>query len=254
MADFARRAVIALGFAAIIPARAQAPLRVLCSTALQPAMGPIGAGFAQAQGSPAHVTFATTGAVLARLRAGEPFAVIIATRAALASLAGEGRVAAPSIIGIATMAVGVAIRAGQPRPDIATPEALRAALLGAGRIAYSDPASGGTSGVHFAAIVERLGLTEALRAKAVPVSGGGSVGEVVARGEADLGIQMLSELRAVPGLDLLGALPDPLGNTTPLAAGLAPGEPDAGAMAFLAFLRTPSAQDAMGASGLTVSM
>ena len=106
--------------------------------------------------------------------------------------------------------VGLAVKAGAPKPDIGTAEALKATLLAAQSIAYSRL---GASGVFFAELIERLGIAEAVNAKATIIPSG-LTGALVARGEAQMAVQQLSELMAVPGLDIVGPLPASLQTPT----------------------------------------
>jgi ABC-type molybdate transport system substrate-binding protein len=104
---------------------------------------------------------------------------------------------------------GVAVRAGAAKPDISSPEALKRTLLAAKSIVYTDPASGGASGVYFEKVLDRLGIAKEVKAKSIlnawPATKPSA--EFVARGEAELGIQLISEIVAVPDAELLGPLP-----------------------------------------------
>jgi molybdate transport system substrate-binding protein len=139
------------------------------------------------------------------------------------------------------------VRAGAPKPDVSSTPALKTALLAAKSIAHT---TSGASGIHFSGIVKRLGIAEEIRAKAV-TNQGGLIGELVARGEAELAIQQIPELLAVPGVELVGPLPQELQSISVLAAGIFTGTQRAGrAKALIDFLATPAAMRVFRAKGL----
>jgi molybdate transport system substrate-binding protein len=141
----------------------------------------------------------------------------------------------------------MAVRTGAAMPDIASVEAFKHALLGAKSIAYTID---GASGMHFAGLIERLGIAEDLKASARRRSGG-LIGELVASGEAEIAIQQIPELMAVRGIDLVGPIPAELQKITVVAAGVFrdAGEPQA-ARALLSFLLKPGAADVIKSKGL----
>ena len=151
---------------------------------------------------------------------------------------------------IASSVIGVAVRAGAPKPKIATADDLRAALLAAKSVAYTDPSTGAASGVHFVQLLERLGIADAVIAKG-KLGDGGPVAEFVARGEAELAIQQLCEHMLVPGVDVVGPLPDELNKTTTFTAGVtaSAAAPDEAA-ALIKLLLAPHVRAAMPSHGL----
>ena len=145
------------------------------------------------------------------------------------------------------------MRKGAPKPDISTPEALKRTLLSAGAVAYSDPAGGGASGVHFTKVLEQLGIAEQIKAKA-KLGQGVPNGEAVARGEADLAVQQIPELLPVAGTELVGPLPRELqAITTFSAASLAPSKNPKAVTALIEFLTSPEAAAVLKAAGFEVS-
>jgi molybdate transport system substrate-binding protein len=162
-------------------------------------------------------------------------------------LAKEGHVAAESRRELARCGAGVAVRAGAPKPDISSVEAFKRALLAAKSIAHT---TSGASGMHLMRVVERLGIAQEVRTKA-RTQPGGLVGEILARGEAELAVQQIPELLAVPGLDFVGPLPAELQITSVVSAALfsRAAQPEA-ARALLEFLSSPAAARAYKASGL----
>jgi molybdate transport system substrate-binding protein len=146
---------------------------------------------------------------------------------------------------VARSTVGLCVRAGAPKPDIGSVGAFKAALLAAKSISYSD----GPSGAYVGGLLERLGLAEAMGPKTKLTSR--PVAELVAAGEAEIGLQQIVAILPVNGADLVGPLPAELQNVIIYAAGLSPGaaEPKA-ARAFVAFTKTPQAGRIMRAKGL----
>jgi molybdate transport system substrate-binding protein len=141
--------------------------------------------------------------------------------------------------------VGLAVRAGAPKPDIGSVEALRRALLQARSIAYSD----GPSGAYVAGLLSTLGIAAAVAAKLKLTSG--PVAELVARGEAELGMQQIIAILPVAGAELVGPLPAELQNVIIYGAGLSSRAANAeAATAFLAFIRSEQAKQLMRARGL----
>ncbi len=152
---------------------------------------------------PLDLQLAPTQTLVGRIAAGERGDVAILTGVAVDELIAGGILDRASRMDLARSHVGVAVREGASRPDIATPEAFVAALLGARSVALSRA---GASGLYMAGLLDRLGIAEAVYRKAIVIPSG-FTGELVARGEAELAIQQISELMAVPGLDILGRLP-----------------------------------------------
>jgi molybdate transport system substrate-binding protein len=189
----------------------------------------------------------TPDAVPMRLQRGEPIDVVIMVGYALSDLIKGGKVIANSRVDLARSSIGVAVRAGAPKPDISSVDALRRALLEAKSIAYSDSASGVYVSTE---LFKRLGIADQVAGKSrmIPAE---PVGAVVARGEAEIGFQQVSELKPIAGIDLVGPLPPELQKVTIFSAGIVVGarEPEA-ARALIAFLASPAAAGAIKASGM----
>jgi molybdate transport system substrate-binding protein len=143
------------------------------------------------------------------------------------------------------------VRKGAARPDISTPEKFKEALLGAKTVAYTNPASGGQSGVYFAKLLTQLGITDEINKKA-KFGDGGPIALIVAKGDAEIGMQPIPELLAHSDVaDFVGPLPTALQSYNHLTAGIPASskEPDA-ARALLKFLATPAAQAVIKAKGM----
>jgi molybdate transport system substrate-binding protein len=198
------------------------------------------------------VTVATsvgTGAdsIPSRVRRGEPIDVVIVSAAVLEQLIEDGLVIADSRVDLARSSIGIAVRAGAPIPDIGTVEALKQTLLDAGSIAYSGSVSGNYVSTE---LFQRLGIAEQVIGKSRRIDRE-RVGAVVARVEADIGFQQVSELLPVPGLTFVGPLPAEVQRVSVFSAGvvMASKNPDA-ARALVRFLASPAAAGIVEKTGL----
>src|SRR5262245_17817411 len=148
----------------------------------------------------------------------------------------QGKIARDSGLILARVGYGVAVRAGSAKPDIASVEAFKRALLAAKSIVYTDPAVGGASGIHFEKVLDRLGIAKEIKAKSILNARAATTpsAEIVARGEAELGIQLISEIVFVPGAELLGPFPAELQAMNVISAGIVENavESDAGRALF----------------------
>jgi len=220
---------------------------VLSSNGMHPVMDELVPEFERLSGHTIATTYDTANQILERIRSGETADALIVTAPVIDELTGEGRLTAGSRVDLARSLVGIAVPAGAPKPDIASLDALKRALLDAKSIAYTGT---GASGVHFAKVIERLGIAAQVGAKA-RIPAGGLVGQLLVDGEAEMAVQQISELMAVPGIELVGPLPAQVQLTTQLAAGVFAGSPHArAAKALLSFLTTPAASRVFKAKGL----
>jgi molybdate transport system substrate-binding protein len=189
----------------------------------------------------------TVNAIPVRLERGEAADVLIMVGYALGDLIKNGKVVADSRVDLVKSPIGVAVKAGAPKPDISSADTLKRALLAAKSVAYSDSASGVYVSTEMFA---KLGIADEMKdkAKKIPAT---PVGEIVARGEAEIGFQQISEMKPVAGIDIVGQLPPDLQKITVFSAGIATvsKEPDAG-RALIKFLASPAARDAIVNSGM----
>ena len=222
-------------------------IRVLSSTALKAAMEELGPLFERRSGLSLAIEYGTSNQLMERIKAGEAADLALLTGTGIEDLMGAGRLVAGSRMDFAQTGIGVAVRAGTPPPDIATVAAFKDALLRAPSVTYTAT---GASGVYFAGVLERLGISEQIRAKA-KIPAGGLIGELLVRGEAGLGVQLISELMAVPGLTLAGPLPPELQNTMVFAVGTLLDTAHAvQSRAFYAFLAAAESRRVMQQKGL----
>lgn len=240
----------ALAFAAGTAAQA-AEIRVLQSGAFKSAMADIKPLFEQASGHKLVLDSDTSGRIAQRIDKGEQTDFIVSTSAGVDDLIRQGKVLADSKAQVARAGVGVVVRKGAAKPDISTPEKFKEALLGAKTVAYTNPASGGQSGVYFAKLLTQLGITDEINKKA-KFGDGGPIALIVAKGDAEIGMQPIPELLAHSEVaDFVGPLPTALQSYNHLTAGIPASskEPDA-ARALLKFLATPAAQAVIKAKGM----
>ncbi|MGZ9067199.1 MAG: molybdate ABC transporter substrate-binding protein [Burkholderiales bacterium] len=172
--------------------------------------------FERTSGHTVRVSYDPAQILMKRIAAGETADVLILGRAVLDELSEKGKIVAASRRTLARCGVGVAVLAGRPKPDISTVEALKRALLGAKSVAFTIS---GASGIHFSSLIEKLGIADEIQAKAVRQPGG-LVGELLVAGKAELAVQQIPELMAVPGIELVGPLPQEVQAISVSAAGI----------------------------------
>jgi molybdate transport system substrate-binding protein len=245
---------IALGLACVLfaaPASA-ADIKVMISGGFSTAYRELIMSFEQATGDRVETAAGpsmgeTPNAIPVRLARGEPADVLIMVGAALDDLIKQGKVVAESRVDLARSFIGVAVRAGAPRPDLSSAEAFRRALLAAKSVAYSDSASGVYVSTE---MFQKLGVVDAMKGKArmIPAE---PVGAVVARGEAEIGLQQVSELLPVPGIDFVGPLPPEIQKVTLYSAGVATNATEpAAARLLIQYLSSPEAYATIKKTGL----
>ena len=223
------------------------PFALLASTAVKPVIEEVLPAFERTGTTRVAVSIASSAAILARVKAGETPDMVILTQEGIDELVALGKVVADSRTPVAATGLGLAVRRGAPRPDISTTEAFKRTLLAAPSVAYT---ANGASGRYFAQLLHRLGIADAMQRTAV-VLASGSTGAAIARGDADMGVQMVSELLAAPVVDYVGPLPPELQNTMTFTAGRLTGSLRGAAIsALLDFLATPAVGDVFKAKGL----
>jgi molybdate transport system substrate-binding protein len=224
-------------------------ITVLSARAPQMALQKLFADFTRATGHAVTASYGTVGAIGDRFKGGEAADLLVLSPSALAAL-GDSLVAG-SRTEIARAGLAVAIRQGARAPDLSTPEAFKAALLAARSVSYSDPKAGGSAAAYMVTLLGRLGIAEAVNAKATLGRNGHHVAELVADGAAELGISFLSELVAIKGVTIAASLPVELQNYTVYAAAVARAS-QAGETArqLIAWIARPDADATWRAAGL----
>lgn len=237
---------------ALSSAASAAEVRVMISGGLAAAYKALVPEFERATGHKVLTAYGpsmgtTMNAIPIRLERGEAADVLIMVGYALDDLAKQGKVIADSRVELVKSPIGIAVKSGAAKPNISNADAIKRMLLAAKTIAYSDSASGVYVSTE---MFDKLGIREAMQGKArkIPAI---PVGEIVARGDAEIGFQQISELRPVEGIDIVGPLPDELQKITLFSAGIATvsKEPDAG-KALIKFLASPAARPEIVKSGM----
>ena len=184
-----------------------------------------------------------------RVRAGEPFDVVVLSSEAIDQLIATGHIDPASKVNLVNSGVAVAVKAGAIAPDISSEAALKAAVLVAKTISYST----GPSGVAIANLFERWGIAEQIASRVVQAAPGVPVGSLVAKGEVELGFQQLSELIHLEGIHIVGPLPPEIQITTTFSAGACTTSKQAAAVRdLLAFMTSPDAIPAKLRQGMEV--
>jgi molybdate transport system substrate-binding protein len=250
-----RRAILAGVLAPLAPRISwaqSAEIRVISSGGFTAAYNILAPRFAQMRGKTVISAYGASmgnapDAIPQRLARGEPTDIIILARSALDDFAARGVVRPDSRVDLAESRIGVVVRAGAPKPDISTVDALRRTLLAAPSIAYSASASGVYVSTE---LFKRLGI----EAEAAPKSRrilSERVAAVVARGEAEIGFQQISEILGIPGAELVGPLPSEVQQVTVFSAGVLSSAPQPEAAAeLIQFLSSADAAETIASTGL----
>jgi molybdate transport system substrate-binding protein len=247
-----------------------ADIRVFVTTAMKPAMQELGPAFEKEPretrearetnerkgAKPAKhrllISYGPSGALARRVAGNSAVDLVIVARG-IDGLVKAGKVRGDSRRDLAKVGIGIAVKKGASRPDIGTADALKRTLLAAKSIAYVDPRAGGASGRYLVKMFERLGISKEIKAKAVLARGGTNdmVSAMVARGEAEIGLQQISEILSVSGVDLVGPLPGDLQAVTVYTAAIPAIAKQADAAEALSqFLVTPEVADIYKRKGL----
>lgn len=222
-------------------------IKVLASGAVMETFLELFPQFEGASGNKVVVTWAGTEDIKTRVAAGEAFDLVIVGAPVIDAFIKEGKIETGSRVDLVNSGVGMAVKAGAPKPDISSGEAVKKALLAAKMVAYST----GPSGVYVQHLFDKLGIAEQMKAKSKQTVPGVRVGQYIAKGEADLGFQQISELVHETGIDFLGPLPADIQNVTVFSSGIPTGSPAAeAAKALQTFLTAPAAVPVIRKNGL----
>jgi molybdate transport system substrate-binding protein len=231
-----------------------AEIDALITTAMKAAIDELVPSFERDTANTVRVSYGPSGGVTRRFIGGEPADVMIIDSGALDELIKQGRVL-PDATNLARTGIGICVRKGALKPDVSTPEALKRALLAAKSIGHTAPAGGGITAAHIEKLFERLGIAAEVAPKVKLAAGGpnGRVSVLVSSGEAEIGLQQVSELMSNPEVEVIGMLPADLQQFTVYSAGVTASakQPSAG-RALIGFLAAPAATAIYKTKGLAL--
>jgi molybdate transport system substrate-binding protein len=244
-------AIVIAMLAIAAPAKA-AEINAMISTALKTVTDELFPPFERTSGHTIRALYAPPGALLKHFAAGEPADIFLTGREAIDQLIGDGKIA-PGRVDLATTGIGICVKKGAPKPDVSTPEAFKRAMLAANSVGYASPAGGSIVGPHIQKIFAQLGIAEQMAPKSKLSAGGpnGRVSVLVASGQAEIGLQQVSELLSNPDVEVIGMLPGDLQQITVYSAGITTSAKEADAAATLIKAMTaPSAASIYKTRGL----
>jgi molybdate transport system substrate-binding protein len=244
------RIVFALAFGIACTSVHAAEVKILTAGAMKAVVLELVPQFEKETGHKAVVDNDTAGGLAKRIEGGEAFDLAVITPGVIGDLAKKGKVVGDSRASVARVGVGVVVKEGAPSPDIGNVDAFKRTLIAAKSVAYIDPASGGSSGIYLTGLFDKLGIAADIKPKA-KLKQGGYVAELIASGEAELGLHQISEILPVKGVKLVGPLPAEIQNYTTYAAavGTEAKQPDA-ARALIKLLTGPPAESVLKARGM----
>jgi molybdate transport system substrate-binding protein len=227
-----------------------ADLKVISAGAVRGLISQIIDDYSQKTGQKFDFTIGTTGQLRNIIASGQPADLLIVSVPLMGELEKTGKFMPGSRTDLGRVGIGVVVREGASVPDVATPDAFKNALVAAHSVAFTNPAEGGTSGIYFVGLTERLGIGDAIKKKAVMTRGGREAAIEVAEGRADMAIVFISEAMALKGVKLAGLLPPALQDYSAYAAAIPAASTDpAAARAFIAALASPAMAERWRANG-----
>jgi len=228
-----------------------AELKVMSAGAVKSMVAALGAEFERTNGIKLNFVFNTAGSLHDRIKGGEMSDLVVLSESIIAGLDKLGLIVPGSIKDLGRTVSGVVVREGAPIPDISTVEAFKQAMRNARTFAYTDPKAGGSGGIMFAALLEKLGMTDEINKKAVLGKGGVDVARSVAEGRAELGTTFISEVLPVKGAKVIGPLPGELHNSNTYTAAIHAGSAAReNAASLIRFLTDPATRTRWTAAGL----
>lgn len=227
-----------------------AEIAVLAAAAIETPLEAVVHAFEHDTGNKVTLTLGSVGAVQDKLKAGAKADLVVVTTALAAAAEKDGTALAASRAVVGRVEIGVAVREGAPAPDISTADALKKSLLAARSLSFTDPSGGGTAAVFIAGLMDRLGVTDAIRDKSRTFKTGREVIAAVTRGDAEIGLGFTSEFAPVKDVKVVGALPGEVGLVNEYSAYIPSSSASAeGAKALLAYLAHPAARAVFKAAG-----
>jgi molybdate transport system substrate-binding protein len=224
-----------------------AEIRILVANAVREPLLEVASAFEKETGHKVIAAFSGTAGVVKSVTSGEAMDIVLIGSDAIDQLVRDGKLVAEGRVDFAKSGIGIAVRPGIPKPDISTADAVRTALLNARSVAYSS----GPSGVYVASLFKRLGVEEQVKPKLVLPPATVQIGDLLARGEVELGFQQVSDLLPIAGIQYVGPLPAAIQNTTIYRAAMHPGSNAAdAARALLRKFASPEARPAVLKAGM----
>ena len=245
-----RLAAIAVFLLAQAALASAAEIKVFSTVGVKSVLEDLVPKFEKATGHKLAITWSTASLLAKRVQAGEQADALILIKGNLETLQKEGKIMPGTDVIFSKSIFAVGVKAGAPKPDISTPDALKQALLASKAVSYTDPATGGASGVYTAKQIAKLGITEQMKGKTKHPASGGFSGSLLVDGQADIAINSKPELLSVPGVEVVGPLPGDMAYTVIYAAGVQSGAAQAdAAKALVKYLMSPEAQAVFKANG-----
>jgi molybdate transport system substrate-binding protein len=244
-------AVVMASLALLLSAPAgAADLKVISAGAVRGLIAQIIDDYSRQTGQKFDFTIGTTGQLRNVIATGQHADLIIVSAPLMGELEKTGKFLPGSRADLGRVGIGVTVREGAPMPDVSRPEAFKQALINARSVAYTNPAEGGTTGIYFAGLAERLGIADMIKRKAVLTPGGREAAIAVAEGHAEMAIIFISESTAVKGVKLAGPLPGPLQDYSVYAAAIPASSTDvAAARAFITALTSAAMAERWRSNG-----
>ena len=228
-----------------------AEIKVISANGMREVIAETKAQFEANTGHRLTITVVETGEIRRRILGGETFDVIMVPKPTSEEFEERGKLVPGSAVALIRVNFGLAVASDGPRPEVSTPEDLKRTFLAAKTVLITDPKTGGISGVHLMEVLDKLGITEAMKDKLAPSPGGGVHAARVVRGEADLAVQAEHEIRCVRGATFL-PYPAVFQRTIVFMGGVTTASKDVeAAKSYLAFITGPNAMTAIKAHCLT---
>jgi molybdate transport system substrate-binding protein len=224
-------------------------VKIMCASGMREIVSELQPRLGQIVGQQVSISFGEAGDLRKRIQGGEIADVAILPRIVLDQVAADGNIVAGTIIDISQSSIGIGVRKDGPRPDISSAEKFQQVLLGAKAIVVGDPASGGVAAVHVADVFRRLGIMDQLTPK-LKLTRDQRNATFVAKGEADIAVQLSNEIRMVPGIEFI-LFPTEFGRTFIFSAALGTNAKDPNAArTILQFLAGPETAAVVAAKGM----
>ena len=252
--DYRRTALLILAATALALAASHAraaDIYVVGAGAIEEPFEALAADFSKETGHKVHAIFGPVGGMQAKLKGGEKADVIVLSAAAMDELDKAGSLVAASRAELGRAVAGIGVKAGAAKPDISTPDTLKETLLSARTVAYTNPAAGGTAGIYMNGLLDRLGIADEVKKKALLQSSGSAVAAAVANGAAEIGISFTSELMPNKEVTVVGPIPQSIGLVVTYAGAVASASKEAdAARALISYMTNPKARERFKAAGL----